>query len=218
MNDDHAPEAIYDEAERVLKPYIDLIPMQCDSHGRRDVLETADGDEVCGHCHGEGFSGELGVIAVDTVAIEVVGAIWKAMRRAPDPRPAPSSRSDVEAMQRALGFGKTWSARSCLITLTAAVDHMFTVHNCDAHGHEEWQTARNEAAERIKEMDAMLTEAQKEDPRAAADVLQQERQGGEAITVWKDHTWKRWHRLDAKYAEKDPGWMMTIPLDAEGGA
>lgn len=40
---------------------------------------------------------------------------------------------------------------------------------------------------------------------------------GWAITVWRDHDgqeggWKAWSKLDAKYAEGDPGWMMTIEL------
>jgi hypothetical protein len=34
---------------------------------------------------------------------------------------------------------------------------------------------------------------------------------GAAITVWKDGTWKAWQTLDAKYAEKDPNWLSTIP-------
>lgn len=40
---------------------------------------------------------------------------------------------------------------------------------------------------------------------------------GSAITIWKDGNWKRWNELDAKYAEKDPDWLLTIPL-SEGEA
>ena len=45
---------------------------------------------------------------------------------------------------------------------------------------------------------------------------------GWAITVWSDigdvsgkkiPGWKLWRTLDAKYAEKDPGWLMTISGD-----
>lgn len=35
---------------------------------------------------------------------------------------------------------------------------------------------------------------------------------GSAITIWTDGNWKRWNELDAKYAEKDPDWLLTIPL------
>jgi hypothetical protein len=35
---------------------------------------------------------------------------------------------------------------------------------------------------------------------------------GSAITVWKDGTWKRWTALDARYAERDETWFLTIPL------
>lgn len=35
---------------------------------------------------------------------------------------------------------------------------------------------------------------------------------GSAITIWKDATWKHWQTLDAKYAEKDDDWFLTIPL------
>jgi hypothetical protein len=35
---------------------------------------------------------------------------------------------------------------------------------------------------------------------------------GFAITVWKDG-WKLWRTLDAKYAEHDPDFVMTISGD-----
>lgn len=35
----------------------------------------------------------------------------------------------------------------------------------------------------------------------------------EAITVWKDGTWKRWSVTDAYFAEhQEPGWLCTIPI------
>lgn len=36
---------------------------------------------------------------------------------------------------------------------------------------------------------------------------------GKAITVWKDGGYRVWSKLDAKYAERDSGWLATIPLD-----
>lgn len=42
---------------------------------------------------------------------------------------------------------------------------------------------------------------------------------GWCITVWHDANgdepgpgWKAWSKLDAKYAEGEPGWMMTINI------
>jgi hypothetical protein len=40
---------------------------------------------------------------------------------------------------------------------------------------------------------------------------------GWAITVWADHDgqeagWKAWGKLDALYAEGEPGWLMTIHI------
>jgi len=34
----------------------------------------------------------------------------------------------------------------------------------------------------------------------------------QAITIWRDG-WKLWQSGDAYYAENDPDWVMTIPLD-----
>lgn len=36
-----------------------------------------------------------------------------------------------------------------------------------------------------------------------------------AITVWKDGTWKVWQATDAHYAENDPEWLVTIPLPVD---
>ncbi len=36
---------------------------------------------------------------------------------------------------------------------------------------------------------------------------------GFAITVWKSGHWKLWQTLDAKYAEREPDWLLTIPGD-----
>ena len=41
---------------------------------------------------------------------------------------------------------------------------------------------------------------------------------GFAVTIWEaadgnEEGWKVWRTLDAKYAEKDPGWVMTIPMN-----
>lgn len=35
----------------------------------------------------------------------------------------------------------------------------------------------------------------------------------QAITVWKDGGWKQWSATDAHYAENDPNWLVTIPLE-----
>lgn len=40
---------------------------------------------------------------------------------------------------------------------------------------------------------------------------------GWSITVWGDHDgqeagWKAWSKLDAAYAEGEPGWLMTIQI------
>lgn len=37
---------------------------------------------------------------------------------------------------------------------------------------------------------------------------------GFAITVWKDGSWRAWQTLDAKYAEKDADWLLTISAQA----
>jgi hypothetical protein len=37
-----------------------------------------------------------------------------------------------------------------------------------------------------------------------------------AITVWKDGTWKVWQATDAHYAENDPEWLVTIPSADKG--
>lgn len=34
----------------------------------------------------------------------------------------------------------------------------------------------------------------------------------QAITVWKDGSWKQWRSADAAYAQNDPDWLVTIPL------
>jgi hypothetical protein len=63
-------EAIMDAIEKVIKPYIERIPPTCDSHGRTDVIDDPATGELCEVCHGDGFSGELGYVAADSVAIE----------------------------------------------------------------------------------------------------------------------------------------------------
>lgn len=59
--------------------------------------------------------------------------------------------------------------------------------------------------------------AQKAEPIDLAARLEELRSvnDGSAITVWKNGTWQRWQTLDAKYAEKDPDWLCTIPLAEE---
>ncbi len=37
----------------------------------------------------------------------------------------------------------------------------------------------------------------------------------QAITVWKDGTWKAWSVGDAYYARNDPEWLAEIPLPVE---
>lgn len=37
----------------------------------------------------------------------------------------------------------------------------------------------------------------------------------QAITVWKDGTYKQWRTADAYYAENDPDWFLTISLPVE---
>ncbi len=73
-------ERALDAVEKVLRPYVAMIPAQCDGHGRVDVVETADGDEVCAICSGDGGSGELSYIATDTVAIAVCEALDDVVR------------------------------------------------------------------------------------------------------------------------------------------
>ena len=34
----------------------------------------------------------------------------------------------------------------------------------------------------------------------------------QAITVWKDGTWKVWQRMDAQLAEDETDWLVTIPV------
>lgn len=58
------------------------------------------------------------------------------------------------------------------------------------------------------------------DQSAWSDMLSSLRNAnhGFAITIWTDSAdgeagWQLWPSLDAKYAEKSPGWLMTIPGD-----
>lgn len=49
--------------------------------------------------------------------------------------------------------------------------------------------------------------------RAAHCILHEiQKSYGEAITVWKDGTWKPWQALDAHYAENDPDFLANIFL------
>lgn len=81
------------------------------------------------------------------------------------------------------------------------------------------------AVNKIKARDAQLSQAKGEEvgvkltPERAKDLLQELRSANDgcAITVWKNGTWKEWQTLDAKYAEQDPDFFVTIPLnDAKG--
>lgn len=52
-----------------------IVALGCGDHVRDDVVETADGDEVCGTCSADGYSGELGELGLDSVAIEIAEKI-----------------------------------------------------------------------------------------------------------------------------------------------
>ena len=52
----------------------------------------------------------------------------------------------------------------------------------------------------------------------AADFAYMLASTGQVITVWADGTWKIWGAYDAFYAQTDPGYLATIPMnDLAGG-
>ena len=53
----------------------DLIPHQCDDHGRDAIQEDEDWREFCSECAAEGWSGELSAISGDTIASAVIAEI-----------------------------------------------------------------------------------------------------------------------------------------------
>ncbi len=69
-------EQLTDAIEQVIRPYIDAIPPECDSHGR---LYVRPDEDHCFACSDDGFSGELGHVAADTVAIEAMHECMKVL-------------------------------------------------------------------------------------------------------------------------------------------